>query len=82
MNSKHVPVIFLQALLANQRIKIGKFYYYLGGDLLDLCVSHDKDSVQGVFVSPNLRQFINLARTMTSEEVTEMVENLRKSGVS
>lgn len=81
-DNKFIPVLFLQALLSGQKIKIGQLYYYLGGDLLDLCVGHDKDGVSGIILSSNFRQFINLARTMTEKEIRIMADNLRKSGVS
>ena len=81
-DKKFNSVLLLQALLANQKIKIGSLYYYLGGDLLDLCVSDDRHSKTGVIVSPHLRQFFALAQAMTADEILTMAENLKKSGMS
>jgi len=81
-DKKFNSVLFLQALLSEQKIKIGSLYYYLGGDLLDLCVSEDRHAKSGVILAPTLRQFFAIANTMTADEILTMAENLKKSGMS
>jgi hypothetical protein len=81
-DKKYNAVLLLQALLSGQKIKIGLLYYYLGGDLLDLCVSDEKSAKTGVIVSPHLRQFFAIAQAMTADEILTMAENLKKSGMS
>jgi hypothetical protein len=81
-DKKFKSALFLQALLSDQKIKIGPLYYYLGGDLLDLCVSDDRQSKAGFILAPTLRQFFAIAQSMTADEILTMAENLKKSGMS
>lgn len=75
--TKQTPILFLKALLEGKKIEINGMLYYLGGDLLDLCVASREDKNQnfGRILSPSLKQFLALARTMTANEVKAMLEH-------